>query len=372
MSIVLQNLEKHYGNYQALAPATLKIQRGEMLALLGPSGSGKTTLLRLIAGLETPDAGSIHINDQDVTRTPVKDRNIGFVFQHYALFKHMSVLDNVAFGLSVLPRAKRPNKSAQRAKAQQLLDMVQLGHLANRRPASLSGGQQQRVALARALAIDPSVVLFDEPFGALDVKVRRDLRLWLKNLQRNLHFTGVFVTHDQEEALDLADRITVMYEGNILQTADADTLYRHPSNASVFRFMSDTHEWPVTVKNQILDLGSATAYVKADIPIPHGEGTLAIRNQELALSDHPVGGLQMPVIVTDLANLGTQYRLSLTTIGFGQHDTLSILLPVQSLPTLPILNQRYYLAPKQAYFLGEDGSVTALIHNFDNMRTLLK
>lgn len=372
MSIELHRLGKQFGDFAALHPTDLNIEDGEMIALLGPSGSGKTTLLRLIAGLERADRGRIVIHGRDVTRVAVHERNIGFVFQHYALFRHMTVRDNVAFGLGVLPREKRPAKAIRHLKAQQLLEMVQLGHLGKRYPASLSGGQQQRVALARALATEPSVVLFDEPFGALDVQVRRDLRLWLKDLQRELGFTGVFVTHDQEEALDLADRVCVMQNGRILQTAAADVLYSAPENATVFRFMSDIHEWPVEVRGQVLDLGSigANVWVKADRRIPAGTGTLAIRNQELALAARPVGGVQMPVTVKRLDMLGTQYRLTVSTDGWGSAENWHLLLPVQSLAGhLPEIGKRCYLAPSQAYFISEnDARVHPLIHDFSALR----
>lgn len=372
MSIELQQISKHFGEFTALRATDLTIQDGEMVALLGPSGSGKTTLLRMIAGLESADSGHVLINGKDVTHTPVKNRHIGFVFQHYALFKHMKVIDNVAFGLSILPRRMRPSKAEQRAKAQQLLDMVQLAHLADRYPASLSGGQQQRVALARALATEPTVVLFDEPFGALDVKVRRDLRLWLKELQRKLGFTGVFVTHDQEEALDLADRICVMRQGEIMQTASADELYQSPNSADVFRFMSDVHEWPVTAAGQMLDLGSKSgnAWVKVDKPIPAGKGTLAIRNQELALSPRPESGVMLPVKIVRVDMLGTQYRLSVANENWGDSAPWHVLLPVQSLAGhLPEVGKRYYFAPRQAYFLSEDGKlVLPLLHEFNGLK----
>lgn len=365
MSIELKQLSKRYGKDTALHPTDLTIRQGEMLALLGASGSGKTTLLRLIAGLETADTGSIGIHGRDVTRTPVRKRNIGFVFQHYALFKHLRVIDNITFGLRVLPRAVRPDKKSRRAKAMQLLDMVQLAHLAHRYPAALSGGQQQRVALARALATEPRVILFDEPFGALDVQVRRDLRIWLKTLQKELQFTGIFVTHDQEEALDLADRIAVMQQGRILQTADAPTLYHRPANASVFRFMSDVHEWPAESKSGLIKLTPAlNAWLKADNPLPDQRGHIAIRNQELALAEHPAPRIQLPVRVKALQLLGTQYRLTLKTEHWGEAHDWHILLPVQSLHHhLPENGKRYYLVPRQAYFLGENGSVTPLLHD---------
>lgn len=366
MSIELQSLRKQFDNYVALHPTSLTIQQGEMIALLGPSGSGKTTLLRLIAGLETADQGQVIIKQKDVTKVPVRERNIGFVFQHYALFKHMTVLDNVAFGLSVLPRKNRPNKVEQRKHAQLLLEMVQLGHLANRYPASLSGGQQQRVALARALATEPAVVLFDEPFGALDVKVRQDLRLWLKELQQQLGFTGIFVTHDQEEALDLADRICVMSAGKILQTATPTALYDQPKNAEVFRFMSDTHEWPVAVHGQRLDLdgGNNNVWIKTDKSISEDRGYLAIRNQELALADSPQVNMQLPVVIKQIDMLGTQYRLTLLTEGWNGQEDWHILLPLQGLAGhLPEIGKRYYLKPSQAYFLGESNQAVALIYD---------
>ena len=220
MSIEVFQLHKRFGEFPALLPTDLRIETGEMAALLGPSGSGKTTLLRLIAGLESADGGRIVLNGRDVTNVPVRARHIGFVFQHYALFKHLTVADNVAFwAYRAAARAASGEKTSIRQKVAQLLEMVQLAAFGNRYPAQLSGGQQQRVALARALATAPEVVLFDEPFGALDVQVRQDLRLWLKGLQRELGFTGVFVTHDREEALELADRIVVMRHGAIAQNA---------------------------------------------------------------------------------------------------------------------------------------------------------
>lgn len=366
MSIELQSLRKQFDNYVALHPTSLTIQQGEMIALLGPSGSGKTTLLRLIAGLETADQGQVIINQKDVTEVPVRERNIGFVFQHYALFKHMTVLDNVAFGLSVLARKNRPNKVEQRKRAQSLLEMVQLDHLGKRYPASLSGGQQQRVALARALATEPAVVLFDEPFGALDVKVRQDLRLWLKELQQQLGFTGVFVTHDQEEALDLADRICIMSEGKVLQTATPTELYNQPQSAEVFRFMSDVHEWPVTVSGQRLDLdgGNNKVWMKTDKSISESKGYLAIRNQELGLADSPQTNMQIPIVIERLDMLGTQYRLTITTEEWSGQQSWHILLPLQGLAGhLPEIGKRYYLKPSQAYFLGENDSVVPLIYD---------
>ena len=197
MSITIENLNKHFGSFQALSNINLNVPTGKLTSLLGPSGCGKTTLLRIIAGLENADNGRILFDGRDVTREHVRDRKVGFVFQHYALFRHMTVFDNIAFGLTVLPRRERPNAAAIKAKVTKLLEMVQLAHLADRYPAQLSGGQKQRVALARALAVEPQILLLDEPFGALDAQVRKELRRWLRQLHEELTFTSVFVTHDQ-------------------------------------------------------------------------------------------------------------------------------------------------------------------------------
>ena len=203
MSIVVDGISKYFGNFQALHDVSLELPEGKLTALLGPSGSGKTTLLRIIAGLESAERGRILFNGQDVTALHVRDRNIGFVFQHYALFRHLTVAQNIAFGLDALPRRERPSKPEIRKRVAELLEMIQLPHLANRYPSQLSGGQKQRVALARALATQPRILLLDEPFGALDARVRKDLRRWLRALHDEFHFTSVFVTHDQEEALEL-------------------------------------------------------------------------------------------------------------------------------------------------------------------------
>lgn len=213
MSIEIRNVSKNFNAFKALDNINLDIQSGELVALLGPSGCGKTTLLRIIAGLETPDAGNIVFHGEDVSQHDVRDRNVGFVFQHYALFRHMTVFDNVAFGLRMKPKGERPGESAIKAKVHELLNMVQLDWLADRYPEQLSGGQRQRIALARALAVEPKILLLDEPFGALDAKVRKELRRWLARLHEEINLTSVFVTHDQEEAMEVADRIVVMNKG---------------------------------------------------------------------------------------------------------------------------------------------------------------
>jgi sulfate transport system ATP-binding protein len=237
MSITVRNLEKHFGDFKALDDVSLEFGRGELAALIGPSGCGKTTLLRVVAGLESADAGEIVLNGRDVTILDPRDRRVGFVFQHYALFRHMTVFENVAFGLRVKPRRERPAAAAIDAKVRELLERVQLAQLGQRYPAELSGGQRQRVALARALAVDPSVLLLDEPFGALDAKVRKELRNWLRRLHDELAITTLFVTHDQEEARDVADRIVVLNHGRVEQQGTPEEVYERPGTPFVSEFL---------------------------------------------------------------------------------------------------------------------------------------
>jgi sulfate/thiosulfate transport system ATP-binding protein len=233
MSILVRNATRRFGDFTALDDVSVEIPSGSLTALLGPSGSGKSTLLRVIAGLERPDAGSVEIDGRDATGLPPQRRGVGFVFQHYAAFKHMTVRENVAFGLKV---ARRP-RAEIKARVSELLELVQLPGLADRYPSQLSGGQRQRMALARSLAVQPSVLLLDEPFGALDVRVRKELRAWLRHLHDEVHVTTVFVTHDQEEAMEVADRIVVMNHGRIEQVGGPRDLYEHPSNAFVMGFV---------------------------------------------------------------------------------------------------------------------------------------
>ena len=241
MSIEVRNIDKRFGNFHALRNVNLNIASGELVALLGPSGCGKTTLLRIIAGLEAPDSGSIHFAGQDTTGVHVRERGVGFVFQHYALFKHMTVFDNVAFGLRMKPKKERPNEAQIRARVLELLSLVQLDWVAERFPAQLSGGQRQRIALARALAVQPQVLLLDEPFGALDAKVRKELRRWLRRLHDELHVTSIFVTHDQEEALEVADRVVVINQGKIEQVGTPQEVWDNPASPFVYGFLGDVN-----------------------------------------------------------------------------------------------------------------------------------
>ncbi len=241
MSIEIRDVSKTFGSFQALSDVNLTVGSGELVALLGPSGSGKTTLLRIIAGLETASRGSILFDGADASHQDARSRRVGFVFQHYALFRHMTIFENVAFGLRVRPRSTRPANAEIKTRVHELLSLVQLDGLAARFPSQLSGGQRQRVALARALAVEPSVLLLDEPFGALDARVRQELRSWLRRLHDELHITSVFVTHDQEEALEVSDRVVVMNHGKIEQIGTPDEVYEHPANPFVLNFLGSVN-----------------------------------------------------------------------------------------------------------------------------------
>ena len=244
MSIQVRNLHKSFGNFTALGDVSLDFPTGELVALLGPSGCGKTTLLRIIAGLETADGGQVLLDGEDASDTHVRERQVGFVFQHYALFRHMTVFDNVAFGLRVKPRKLRASDAEIKRKVHELLSLVQLDWLADRFPPQLSGGQRQRIALARALAVEPRVLLLDEPFGALDAQVRKELRRWLRRLHDELHITSLFVTHDQEEALEVADRVVLMNHGRVEQVDTPGEVYERPATPFVFGFLGAANRFP--------------------------------------------------------------------------------------------------------------------------------
>lgn len=315
MSIEIANIKKSFGRTQVLNDISLDIPSGQMVALLGPSGSGKTTLLRIIAGLEHQTSGHIRFHGTDVSRLHARDRKVGFVFQHYALFRHMTVFDNIAFGLTVLPRRERPNAAAIKAKVTKLLEMVQLAHLADRYPAQLSGGQKQRVALARALAVEPQILLLDEPFGALDAQVRKELRRWLRQLHEELKFTSVFVTHDQEEATEVADRVVVMSQGNIEQADAPDQVWREPATRFVLEFMGEVnrlqgtirggqfhvgaHRWPLGYTPRIRGGGSLPAPVGSGYQPPYQPRFAATRTgtgSQPERSLHPISGAAAGVV----------------------------------------------------------------------------
>jgi sulfate/thiosulfate transport system ATP-binding protein len=295
MEVRVKNVRKEFEHFPALNDVSLDIQSGELIALLGPSGSGKTTLLRLIAGLEFPTDGKIFFGDEDASRKSVQDRHVGFVFQHYALFRHMTVRDNVGFGLKVRPSATRPTKAEIRARAEELLHLVQLPGLEKRYPAQLSGGQRQRVALARAMAIEPKVLLLDEPFGALDAQVRRELRSWLREIHNKTGHTTVFVTHDQEEALELADRVVVMNKGQIEQVGTPDDIYDHPASPFVFGFIGESSKLPVTVGGgQVRYRGAQIDTASEDMP--SGEGMMYFRPYDIELVEGSSAAIEGKVL----------------------------------------------------------------------------
>lgn len=255
MSIKVDKITKTFGQFKALDEVSLDIETGELIALLGPSGSGKTTLLRIIAGLETADQGEIFFHGEDTKEKKIKDRNVGFVFQHYALFRHMTVFENIAFGLRVKPKHLRPTDAKIKERVHELLQLVQLDWVAARYPSQLSGGQRQRIALARALAIEPRVLLLDEPFGSLDAQVRKELRQWLRRFHDNLHITTLFVTHDQEEALEVADKIVVMNKGKIEQVGSPEEVYHSPASVFVLNFLGNVNIFHGRIEEEQGDAG---------------------------------------------------------------------------------------------------------------------
>ncbi|WPP47000.1 sulfate ABC transporter ATP-binding protein [Pseudomonas sp. AN-1] len=319
MSIEIRNVSKRFGAFQALDAINLDIHSGELVALLGPSGCGKTTLLRIIAGLETPDVGSIAFHGEDVSGHDVRDRNVGFVFQHYALFRHMTVFDNVAFGLRMKPKKERPSEAQIRDKVHELLNMVQLDWLADRYPEQLSGGQRQRIALARALAVEPKILLLDEPFGALDAKVRKELRRWLARLHEEINLTSVFVTHDQEEAMEVADRIVVMNKGVIEQIGAPGEVYEQPASDFVYHFLGDSNR---------LHLGE--------------EGHILFRPHEVSLAREALPG-HLAAEVRDIRPLGAITRVTLRVEGQGELVEAEVVKSHASLVGLQRGDELYFL-----------------------------
>ena len=330
MQLKISSLSKHYTGVAALDGIDLDIRSGELVALLGPSGSGKTTLLRVIAGLLQADAGRVQFGDIDATRLSLRERNVGFVFQHYALFRHMSVAENIAFGLRSRPRAKRPDKASITRRVQELLQLVQLPEHGGRYPDQLSGGQKQRVALARALAIDPSVLLLDEPFGALDAKVRVDLRRWLRTLHEQTGQTTLFVTHDQEEALELADRVVVMRQGRIEQVGTPDEIYNAPASPYVFDFIGRTN----VLQGDVRDAGFRAGGLHLPATgVANGPAQLYVRPHDLVRTEAGAGTVTGRVlgvqrlggrITSELQVEGQARALELESFDSGQGDALAV------------------------------------------------
>ncbi|MGY6634714.1 MAG: sulfate/molybdate ABC transporter ATP-binding protein [Alkalilacustris sp.] len=314
MSITISGLTRRFGATDVLRGIDLKVDKGELVALLGPSGSGKTTLLRILAGLDWPDAGRLDVDGTDWLTLRAQDRRIGFVFQHYALFPHMSVRDNLAFGLTVRPRRDRPGRAAIAARVDDLLSFLQIAHLADRFPAQLSGGQRQRVALGRALAIEPKVLLLDEPFGALDAAIRHDLRRWLRSVHDATGTTTLFVTHDQEEAFELADRVVVMAEGRIVQVGHADAIHDHPATPFVARFMGATVALPVRLQAGRAEGAGLDLAGLARRALPDGAALLHTRPEDIT----PVADADGPWRITARLSTGAQIRLMITHPALGE------------------------------------------------------
>lgn len=315
VEIRIENVRKEFGQFAALHSVSLDIRAGELIALLGPSGSGKTTLLRLIAGLEETTEGRILFGNEDASHRSVQDRNVGFVFQHYALFRHLSVAENIGFGLKVRRRSTRPARAEIRRRASELLDLVQLPGLERRFPTQLSGGQRQRVALARALAIDPAVLLLDEPFGALDAQVRRDLRRWLRDIHDRTGHTTVFVTHDQEEALELADRVVVLSQGRIEQVGSADELYDAPASPFVFSFIGESSAVPVTVAEGAAWFDGVRLPL-TPVDVPAGPARLCLRPQDVDLIEPGARILTGKVLMVRRTGSGRRVEITIGEGGF--------------------------------------------------------
>ena len=339
MQLHLQRLCKRYPGVAALDGVDLDIASGELVALLGPSGSGKTTLLRVVAGLLAPDSGRVLFGDSDATRLSLRERNVGFVFQHYALFRHMTVAENIAFGLRSRARTRRPDKAGIARRVQELLQLIQLPEHGERYPEQLSGGQKQRVALARALAIDPSVLLLDEPFGALDAKVRVELRRWLRRLHEQTGQTTLFVTHDQEEALELADRVVVMRNGLIEQVGTPEDIYRTPASAYVFDFIGRANTLRGTVQFGSFALPGQALALPAE---GHGEATLYVRPHDLALAAPQEG---FPARVHAVHRRSDRITIELAVE--GQERTLEADLPDRADAALPAPGDTVGLHPQR-------------------------
>ena len=312
MSIQVEHVEKQFNQYKALHDINITFPTGELVALLGPSGCGKTTLLRIIAGLEQADSGRIILNGTDASEIHVRERHVGFVFQHYALFRHMTIFENIAFGLRVKPRKIRPDAATIQKKVMNLLELVQLGHIADRYPRQLSGGQRQRVALARALAVEPQVLLLDEPFGALDAQVRKELRRWLRQLHDELHVTSLFVTHDQEEALEVADRVVLMNAGKIEQFATPREVYEHPASEFVHGFLGTVNQFSQQeITHGLLD-PQRFRHQQSSF-----ENIAYIRPHELEILPG-TSSQGMPATIIRILPFGASYKVELST-----HNSLS-------------------------------------------------
>ncbi|HAB07600.1 MAG: TOBE-like domain-containing protein [Alloalcanivorax venustensis] len=357
MSIRVDGIRKTFGGFAALDDISLNVPQGELVGLLGPSGSGKTTLLRIIAGLEKPDRGRVLFNERDVTTLDVRRRKVGFVFQQYALFRHLTVADNVAFGLRMLPRGERPGRDAVRARVRELLELVQMDTMAGRYPAQLSGGQKQRVALARALALEPEVLLLDEPFGALDAKVRKELRRWLRHLHEQISVTSIFVTHDQEEAMEVSDQVVVMSQGHIEQIGSPLTVYEQPASRFVFDFLGHINALEGLYDGAVWQSGEARLRLDTHGACPDGALTLYLRPHEATLAKAPVEHAHLPVKLAARSVFGGTVTLELEPRGWGA-GVLEVELDRDTWAALaPGRDDTLYLLPRSLQTVTCDGDL---------------
>ncbi len=345
MSIEVRNLSKRFGSFEALRDVNLEVEDGSLLALLGPSGSGKTTLLRIIAGLEPADSGVIRFAGADATEQPVRERQVGFVFPHYALFRHMSVFETIAFGLRVKPRGVRPSEEEIRDTVMNLLRLVQLEALGKRRPSELSGGQRQRVALARALAVKPRVLLLDEPFGALDAKVRKELRRWLRRLHEEVHVTSVFVTHDQEEALEVSDRVVIMNEGRVEQSGTPEEVYDRPATPFVYGFLGDVNLVHGRISRGLVKVGETELEAPPEWADAGDQDAVAyVRTYDVELTPSSNGRSSIEAIVRHIRAFGPVVRLELDRVDDG--SSIEAHLPRAHYEQLAVgKGQRVFVSP---------------------------
>ncbi len=353
MSIEVRNIHKQFGSFTALNDVSLKFPDGKLTALLGPSGCGKTTLLRIIAGLEHPDSGEILLDNENAVARHVRERQVGFVFQHYALFKHMSVFENIAFGLRVKPRKQRLPDSAIRERVTRLLELVQLDWIADRKPSALSGGQRQRIALARALAVEPRVLLLDEPFGALDAKVRKELRRWLRRLHDELNVTSIFVTHDQEEALEVADEIVVMNHGQVEQTGAPATVYNQPATPFVYGFLGHVNLFHGRLRDGVLETGD-TRLEASGHPDPAGDalGTAYVRPHDIDIDRYTPDAQGIVVRLERFHAIGPLAQLELKRS--DNNELIEAVIPAERFSQLQLKPQETLVArPRQLHIFPE-------------------
>jgi len=357
MSIAVKQLQKRFGQFTALDNVSLEFPDGELTALLGPSGCGKTTLLRIIAGLEYADQGQILLDGQDASQQHVRERQVGFVFQHYALFKHMTIFENIAFGLRVKPRAQRPSEAQIKEKVTKLLELVQLDWLADRYPPQLSGGQRQRIALARALAVEPRVLLLDEPFGALDAKVRKELRRWLRRLHDDLHVTSIFVTHDQEEALEVADKIVVMNHGKVEQVGAPGEVYQHPATPFVYGFLGNVNLFRGRVHEGILDADGVALSSPAHAETRDAFGTAYVRPHEFEVDRYSPGAEGLIAQLRRIHSIGPLAQLELEREDNG--DVLEVMISTERYQYLKLkVGEVLVVKPKRLHVFVDNHSST--------------